>query len=114
MVSAETLNVHLKGKARLLTFGDDNPEIGAIALESDKNQEIEAVGAESLEDLVNDIEFKDLPEDIRDVLLDVNTYCYRVPMRDPSNKLAHWHRISLRIPNYLRRGCSGASRICNF
>jgi len=40
-----------------------------------------------IEALVNDDEFKDLPEDIRAVLLDVNTYCYRVPMRDPENRL---------------------------
>ena len=57
VANAKTFTLHMKGKGRLLEF-----------------HELEEIRA-----------FKNLPDDIRSIIFDVNTYCYRVPLRDPEN-----------------------------
>ena len=59
VAEAETLNLQMKGKGHLLEF-----------------HELEEIG-----------EFKELPDEIRSVIFDVDTYCYRVSLRDPENGL---------------------------
>ena len=62
MANAETLSVRLAGKAQLLQFGED----------------------ETLNRL---LDLDDVPNEIRDALLDIKTYCYRAPLRDTDSGL---------------------------